>query len=50
VWGIEKGTDNAKRVYTEVHPVLDIAEEMTDLGRAGLEALLDPAALMTNKT
>jgi hypothetical protein len=32
-----------------IDAVLDVAQEMTDLGRTELEALLDSAALTTNK-
>ena len=50
VIGCDEGAAIAKRAYTEGRPVLDVAEEMTDLGRAELEALMDPAALTTNKS
>ena len=49
VIGYEQGAAIAKRAYTESRPVLDVAEEMTDLGRAELEALLDPVILTTNR-
>jgi fumarate hydratase class II len=45
VIGYEQGAAIAKRAYAEGRPVLDVAAEMTDLDRAELENLLDPAAL-----
>lgn len=43
--GYEKGAEIAKKAYKEGRPVLDVAEEMTDLSRAELQRVLDPAAL-----
>ena len=45
VIGYEQGAAIAKRAYAEGRPVLDVAEELTDISRTELEALLDPAAL-----
>lgn len=45
VIGYEDGAAIAKRAYTEGRPVLDVAEEMTDLPRSELATLLDPANL-----
>ncbi|MCH8503024.1 MAG: class II fumarate hydratase [Ectothiorhodospiraceae bacterium] len=45
VVGYEKGAAIAKRAYSEGRPVLDVAEEMTDLSREELTRLLDPASL-----
>jgi fumarate hydratase class II len=45
VIGYENGAAIAKKAYLERRPVLDVAEEMTDLSRAELESLLDPAGL-----
>jgi fumarate hydratase class II len=47
--GYEKAATIAKRAYAEGRPVVDVAEEMTDLDRTQLEALLDPVALTGNK-
>ncbi len=49
VIGYEKGAAIAKRAYIEGVPVLDVAEEMTDLSRSELQALLDPDLLTGNK-
>lgn len=49
VIGYEQGAAIAKRAYAEGRPVLDVAAEMTDLDRAELETLLDPAILTGNK-
>ena len=49
VIGYEQGAAIAKRAYTERRTVLDNAEEMTDLGRADLDVLMEPAALTTNR-
>ena len=43
--GYEQGAAIAKRAYAEGRPVIDVALEMTDLSRAQLEQLLDPARL-----
>ena len=43
--GYELGAQVAKRAYAEGRPVLDVAEEMTDLDRASLERIMDPRGL-----
>jgi len=48
VIGYERGAAIAKRAYIEGVPVLDVAEEMTDLTRSELRALLDPDLLTGN--
>ncbi len=45
VIGYEKGAALAKQAYKEGRPILDVAEDMTDLSRDELEALLDPLKL-----
>jgi fumarate hydratase class II len=45
VIGYEKGAALAKQAYKDGRPILDVAEEMTDLSRDELEALLDPLKL-----
>ncbi len=45
VIGYELGAKVAKRAYAEGRPVLDVAEEMTDVNRAELERIMDPRAL-----
>lgn len=45
VIGYEKGAALAKQAYREGRPIIDVAEEMTDLSRAELEQLLDPIKL-----
>ena len=45
VIGYEKAAKIAKQAYQEKRPVLDVADEMTDLGREKLSALLDPKKL-----
>jgi fumarate hydratase class II len=45
VIGYEQGAAIAKRAYAERRPVIEVAEEMTDLDRAELARLLDPADL-----
>ena len=47
VIGYEKGAAIAKKAYAEGKAVLEIAEKMTDLPRAELKKLLDPAELTT---
>ncbi len=47
VIGYEKGAAIAKKAYAEGKPVLEVAEKMTDLPRAELKKLLDPAELTT---
>ncbi|RUO80466.1 aspartate ammonia-lyase [Idiomarina tyrosinivorans] len=43
--GYNKAAEIAKRAYKEKRPVLDVADEMTDLGRDKLAQLLDPKKL-----
>ncbi len=43
--GYMKAAEIAKQAYKEKRPVLDVADEQTDLGREELERLLDPAKL-----
>jgi fumarate hydratase, class II len=43
--GYEKGAAIAKKAYKEARPILEVAEEMTDLKRAELTRLLDPKSL-----
>ena len=43
--GYAKAAEIAKRAYREGRPILDVAAEMTDLGRERLQQLLDPRAL-----
>ena len=43
--GYEAGAKIAKRAYEEGRPVIEVAAEMTSLGREELERLLDPRAL-----
>jgi fumarate hydratase class II len=45
VIGYEQGAAIAKRAWAEGRPIVDVAVEMTGLGRAELEALLDPMKL-----
>lgn len=45
VVGYMKAAEIAKRAYREGRPVIDVAEEMTDLSRQELEHLLDPKRL-----
>jgi fumarate hydratase class II len=45
VIGYEKGAAIAKAAYAEGRPIIDVAEEMTDLSRQDLEKLLDPLLL-----
>jgi fumarate hydratase class II len=45
VIGYDKAAAIAKKAYAEGRPVLDVANEMTDLGLAQLQKLLDPADL-----
>jgi fumarate hydratase class II len=44
--GYERGARIAKRAYTEGRPIIDVALEETDLDRAALARLLDPAVLV----
>jgi fumarate hydratase class II len=43
--GYLKAAEIAKRAYKEGRPIIDVADEMTDLGRERLQALLDPRRL-----
>jgi fumarate hydratase class II len=45
VIGYEKGAAIAKKAYAEGRPIREVAAQMTELPRAELEKLLDPAAL-----
>ena len=45
VIGYEKGAAIAKKAYAEGRPILDVAQQMTDLSREELKRLLDPAEL-----
>ena len=45
VIGYSKAADIAKRAYKEKRPIIDVAEEMTDMDRNQLERLLDPKDL-----
>jgi fumarate hydratase class II len=45
VIGYETGAAAAKQAYREGRPILDVAEELTDLSREELEKLLDPLKL-----
>ena len=45
VIGYEKGAAAAKQAYREGRPIIDVAEELTDLTREELEQLLDPLKL-----
>jgi fumarate hydratase class II len=43
--GYARAAEIAKRAYLEDRPIVDVAEELTDIPRAELERLLDPARL-----
>lgn len=43
--GYQKAAEIAKKAYREGRPIIDVAEEMTELGRAELEQLLNPERL-----
>ncbi|WP_020409224.1 class II fumarate hydratase [Hahella ganghwensis] len=45
VVGYAKAAEIAKQAYQQQRPILDVAEEQTDLDRARLQQLLDPKAL-----
>jgi fumarate hydratase class II len=45
VIGYEKASAIAKEAFSTGQPVIDVAEQRTDLGREALEALLDPMKL-----
>ena len=44
--GYSKAAEIAKQAYAENRPVLDVAQELTNLSRQELEALLDPLGLV----
>jgi fumarate hydratase class II len=44
--GYDAAADIAKRAYAEQRPIIDVAEEATDISRSELESLLDPAQLV----
>ena len=44
--GYLKAAEIAKQAYKEKRPIIDVAEEKTDLSREKLEILLDPAKLI----
>ncbi len=50
VIGYLRAAEIAKRAYREGRPIIDIAEDMTDLSRTELETLLDPARLTRGGT
>ncbi|MCL6269045.1 class II fumarate hydratase [Sansalvadorimonas sp. 2012CJ34-2] len=43
--GYQKAAAIAKQAYKELRPIIDVAEEQTDISRQELEKLLDPARL-----
>jgi len=43
--GYARAAEIAKQAYREGRPIIDVADEQTELGRAELERLLDPARL-----
>jgi len=45
VIGYEKAAGIAKLAYSEKRPIIDVAEENTDISRAELEKLLNPVKL-----
>jgi fumarate hydratase class II len=45
VIGYLKAAEIAKQAYREGRPIIDVADEQTDLGRAELERLLNPEKL-----
>ncbi|MEG3766857.1 class II fumarate hydratase [Alteromonas sp. 14N.309.X.WAT.G.H12] len=47
--GYNNAAEIAKRAYKEKRPVIDVAEQMTDLSRAELSRLLDPKKLTENQ-
>ncbi len=49
VIGYAKAAAIAKKAYAENRPVIDVAEEKTDLSREELQRLLDPGLLAGNK-
>ncbi len=49
VIGYSKAAEIAKRAYKEKRPIIDVADEMTDLSKDELTRLLDPIKLTTNE-
>ena len=45
VIGYDAAAAIAKKAYQAGRPIIDVADEETDLGREELERLLDPAGL-----
>lgn len=45
VIGYNKAAEIAKKAYQDGRPIIDVADEMTDLGRDKLQQLLDPKKL-----
>jgi len=45
ITGYMKAAEIAKQAYAQNRPIIDVAEEMTDIPRAELERLLDPQRL-----
>jgi fumarate hydratase class II len=43
--GYLKAAEIAKQAYAQGRPIIDVADEMTDLGRQKLQELLDPRKL-----
>ncbi len=43
--GYDAAAAIAKRAYAEQRPIIEVAEEDTDISREELESLLDPARL-----
>jgi fumarate hydratase class II len=43
--GYARAAEIAKQAYREGRPIIDVANEQTELGRAELERLLDPSRL-----
>ena len=48
VIGYLKAAEIAKAAYRQGRPILDVADEMTDLSKDELEKLLDPERLTGN--
>ncbi|NVK58279.1 MAG: class II fumarate hydratase [Alteromonadaceae bacterium] len=48
VIGYSKAAEIAKRAYKEKRPIIDVADEMTELSKAELSKLLDPIKLTSN--
>jgi fumarate hydratase, class II len=47
--GYDRAAEIAKRAYAEGRPILEVAQEMTDLDEPELQRLLDPARLTGNQ-